>query len=176
MAMQACQIGPTDTAPLVQDRFIGPASEQEGTLWGRQPFCFHFSTPYSLVWLYSPMQIHGCGLIGCTLFPPPSGESRVTEPTTACKQHASIFVVARLSPSDSIQQVHILQDDVYLLLEHGSVILPITTRILSVQQMMLIPGGMSSKARFVVHYVLSFFSLCSIFFVQAPPGPRSNPG
>ncbi len=39
MAMHACQIGPTDTAPLARNRFLGPASGQGGTLWHRPPFC-----------------------------------------------------------------------------------------------------------------------------------------
>ncbi len=47
--MHACQIGPTDTAPLAWDRLTGPVSGQGGTLWTKQPFCSHFSTLYSLV-------------------------------------------------------------------------------------------------------------------------------
>ncbi len=49
MAMHACQIKPTDTVRLDQDCLTGPTLEQGGTLWGRQPFCPHFSISYSLV-------------------------------------------------------------------------------------------------------------------------------
>ncbi len=34
MAMHACQIGPTDTAPLARDRHYGPASRQRGERFG----------------------------------------------------------------------------------------------------------------------------------------------
>ncbi len=65
--MHAYQIGPTDSIPLAQDCLAGPVSEQGWMLWGRQSFCPHFSTPYSLVWLHSPIWIHSCGIIGCHL-------------------------------------------------------------------------------------------------------------
>ncbi len=59
MAMHTCQIDPTDTAPLVRERLTWPASKQEGTLWGWQPFSPRFSTPYSLVQLHLSIWIYG---------------------------------------------------------------------------------------------------------------------
>ncbi len=45
MAMHACQIGPTDTAPPCPGSPLRACiGTKEGTLWGRQPFCPHFSS------------------------------------------------------------------------------------------------------------------------------------
>ncbi len=45
MAMQACQIGPTDTAPPRPGSPLRACvGTKGGTLWGRQPFCPHFSS------------------------------------------------------------------------------------------------------------------------------------
>ncbi len=45
MAMHACQIGPTDTAPPCPGSPLRACiGTKGGTLWGRQPFCPHFSS------------------------------------------------------------------------------------------------------------------------------------
>ncbi len=66
IAIHACQIGLTDTAPLARDRLTGPASEQ-----GERFEAGNLSTPISPLlthwceWCnYSPIWIHGSGVIG----------------------------------------------------------------------------------------------------------------
>ncbi len=45
MAMHACQIGPTDTAPPCPGLPLWACvGTKGGMLWGRQPFCRHFSS------------------------------------------------------------------------------------------------------------------------------------
>ncbi len=45
MAMHACQIGPTDTAPTCPGSPLRACvGTKGGTLWGRQPFCPNFSS------------------------------------------------------------------------------------------------------------------------------------
>ncbi len=67
MAMHAYQIGPADTTSFAWDGFTRPVLEQGRMLWGRQPFCPHFSTAYLLVRLHSSIWIHGYGVIGCQM-------------------------------------------------------------------------------------------------------------
>ncbi len=96
MAMHACQIGPTDTAPPCPDRHYGPASGQRGEHFGAGNLsapifpllleCVDGATTLSLCFgIDQDLGISGLdGKFGCRMSPKWTGLDRLLLPLLGC--------------------------------------------------------------------------------------------